>query len=90
LTAGTNAVTLNDTVDVGFISDYTTSPVTPGVVALSGITVAKQGSGQLFLDNTGATGNNFSGSTLDIVAAGWWPWAAVPAVRRTRWAPVAS
>src|SRR5262249_16709868 len=60
----------NDSADVGFISDYTTSPFTPGVVNLQNVTLVKQGGGQLILDNTApATGNNnLTGSTLDIQA----------------------
>src|SRR5439155_14879295 len=63
---GTGNVTFNDSADVGFVSSYATNPFTPGVVNLPGITVFKQGAGQLFLDNTGATGNTFTSSTIDI------------------------
>ncbi len=57
-TATVNPVTLNDTVDVGFVSSYATNPYTPGVVNIPNATFYKQGAGQLFLDNTSTTTPN--------------------------------
>ena len=68
-TTATGSLTLNDTADVGFVSSFTAVPFTPGTVNLSGVTLVKQGSGQLLLDNTSTSNpNTFTGSTIDLQA----------------------
>ncbi len=61
LASGTNPITLNDTADVAL----STNTPSQGSVNLQGVTLVKQGTGKLFLDNASSTANTLTG-TVDI------------------------